>query len=113
MATIETLTNAIYHEKQQPGEMLCAQHALNAVLRAYVLLMHRERVLLTTRDLHRRELCELLQSCPRPTLICASSPRRTYRRSRSNWMTKSWSTTPNVALPVRTWMTQGSSLSKS
>ncbi|TFY74666.1 hypothetical protein EWM64_g9346, partial [Hericium alpestre] len=32
MAGLEELTPLIYHEKQQPGSMLCAQHALNALL---------------------------------------------------------------------------------
>ncbi|KAI0305640.1 Josephin-domain-containing protein [Multifurca ochricompacta] len=34
MTGIETLTTHIYHEKQEPGSMLCAQHALNSLLRA-------------------------------------------------------------------------------
>ena len=33
MATIQNLVPLIYHEKQQPGEMLRAQHALNSLLR--------------------------------------------------------------------------------
>ena len=33
MASIETLVPLIYHEKQQSGSMLCAQHALNSLLR--------------------------------------------------------------------------------
>ncbi|KAL1736026.1 Josephin-domain-containing protein [Schizophyllum commune] len=33
MATLDDLVPLIYHEKQQPGSMLCAQHALNALLR--------------------------------------------------------------------------------
>ncbi|KAI0645966.1 Josephin-domain-containing protein [Trametes meyenii] len=32
MATIDGLIPLIYHEKQQPGSMLCAQHALNSLL---------------------------------------------------------------------------------
>ncbi|KAI0074633.1 Josephin-domain-containing protein [Panus rudis PR-1116 ss-1] len=32
MASIQSLAPLIYHEKQQPGSMLCAQHALNALL---------------------------------------------------------------------------------
>ncbi|EAU91211.1 machado-Joseph disease 1 [Coprinopsis cinerea okayama7 len=32
MAGLEALASAIYHEKQQPGSMLCAQHALNSLL---------------------------------------------------------------------------------
>lgn len=31
--TMDRLTTLIYHEKQQPGSMLCAQHALNSLLR--------------------------------------------------------------------------------
>lgn len=33
MAAIQDLIPYIYHEKQQEGEMLCAQHALNSLLR--------------------------------------------------------------------------------
>jgi ataxin-3 len=33
MAGLERLTPLIYHEKQQKGSMLCAQHALNSLLR--------------------------------------------------------------------------------
>lgn len=33
MAGLEDLTNHIYHEKQESGSMLCAQHALNSLLR--------------------------------------------------------------------------------
>ncbi|KAI0793181.1 Josephin-domain-containing protein [Abortiporus biennis] len=32
MASLESLIPLIYHEKQQPGSMLCAQHALNNLL---------------------------------------------------------------------------------
>ncbi|KZT72228.1 Josephin-domain-containing protein [Daedalea quercina L-15889] len=32
MATIDDLIELIYHEKQEPGSMLCAQHALNSLL---------------------------------------------------------------------------------
>ncbi|EIN11689.1 Josephin-domain-containing protein [Punctularia strigosozonata HHB-11173 SS5] len=32
MAGLEGLASLIYHEKQQPGSMLCAQHALNSLL---------------------------------------------------------------------------------
>ncbi|RDB25080.1 Ataxin-3 [Hypsizygus marmoreus] len=32
MAGLENLADIIYHEKQQPGSMLCAQHALNSLL---------------------------------------------------------------------------------
>ena len=35
MAGLENLVPIIYHEKQQSGSMLCAQHALNSLLRAY------------------------------------------------------------------------------
>jgi ataxin-3 len=30
---MESLISRIYHEKQQEGSMLCAQHALNSMLR--------------------------------------------------------------------------------
>ena len=33
MAGLEGLASIIYHEKQQQGSMLCAQHALNSLLR--------------------------------------------------------------------------------
>jgi len=33
MAGLESLASLIYHEKQQDGSMLCAQHALNSLLR--------------------------------------------------------------------------------
>ncbi|RDX42062.1 Josephin-domain-containing protein [Lentinus brumalis] len=32
MATVQNIIPLIYHEKQEPGEMLCAQHALNSLL---------------------------------------------------------------------------------
>ncbi|GLB37430.1 putative josephin [Lyophyllum shimeji] len=32
MAGLENLVRSIYHERQQPGSMLCAQHALNSLL---------------------------------------------------------------------------------
>ena len=34
-ATIDDLIQLIYHEKQQEGSMLCAQHALNSLLRTH------------------------------------------------------------------------------
>ena len=33
MSAIDRLKTVIYHEKQQEGSMLCAQHALNSLLR--------------------------------------------------------------------------------
>ena len=33
MAGLEDLVPHLYHEKQQAGSMLCAQHALNNLLR--------------------------------------------------------------------------------
>lgn len=33
MTTVDDLIPLIYHEKQEPGSMLCAQHALNSLLR--------------------------------------------------------------------------------
>ena len=39
MDTIQDLIPLIYHERQQPGEMLCAQHALNTLLRESVFLI--------------------------------------------------------------------------
>lgn len=33
MASMDTLIQEIYFEKQQEGSMLCAQHALNSLLR--------------------------------------------------------------------------------
>ena len=33
MASTDDLIPLIYHEKQEPGSMLCAQHALNSLLR--------------------------------------------------------------------------------
>lgn len=36
MAGLEGLASIIYHEKQQSGSMLCAQHALNSLLRSLV-----------------------------------------------------------------------------
>jgi len=36
MAGLQSLVSLIYHEKQQSGSMLCAQHALNNLLRAYL-----------------------------------------------------------------------------
>ena len=33
MATIRDLIPSIYFEKQEPGTALCAQHALNSLLR--------------------------------------------------------------------------------
>lgn len=38
-ATIEDLIPHIYHEKQQEGSMLCAQHALNSLLRTCSILL--------------------------------------------------------------------------
>ncbi|EPQ57220.1 Josephin-domain-containing protein [Gloeophyllum trabeum ATCC 11539] len=35
MAGLEPLISLIYHERQQPGSMLCAQHALNNLLRTH------------------------------------------------------------------------------
>ncbi|TFK21961.1 Josephin-domain-containing protein [Coprinopsis marcescibilis] len=35
MAGLEHLTSVIYHEKQQQGSMLCAQHALNSLLQGH------------------------------------------------------------------------------
>ena len=36
MAGLEGLASMIYHEKQQSGSMLCAQHALNSLLRMFI-----------------------------------------------------------------------------
>lgn len=33
MAGLDALTAMIYHERQARGSMLCAQHALNSLLR--------------------------------------------------------------------------------
>jgi ataxin-3 len=33
MADLEALADRIYHEKQEHGSALCAQHALNSLLR--------------------------------------------------------------------------------
>jgi len=38
MAGLESLASLIYHEKQQDGSMLCAQHALNSLLRTSFVL---------------------------------------------------------------------------
>ena len=35
MAGLQPLTALIYLERQQPGSMLCAQHALNNLFRAF------------------------------------------------------------------------------
>ncbi|KAH6914058.1 machado-joseph disease 1 [Coprinopsis sp. MPI-PUGE-AT-0042] len=35
MAGLEALQSHLYHEKQQPGSMLCAQHALNSLLQGH------------------------------------------------------------------------------
>lgn len=34
--TMDDLIDMIYHEKQQEGSMLCAQHALNSLLRTRI-----------------------------------------------------------------------------
>lgn len=38
MASTDDLIPLIYHEKQEPGSMLCAQHALNSLLREWCVL---------------------------------------------------------------------------
>jgi len=38
MVGLESLASLIYHEKQQDGSMLCAQHALNSLLRTSFVL---------------------------------------------------------------------------
>jgi len=38
MVGLESLLSLIYHEKQQDGSMLCAQHALNSLLRTSFVL---------------------------------------------------------------------------
>jgi hypothetical protein len=40
MAGLEHLATQIYHEKQEPGSALCAQHALNSLLRVSLNLCH-------------------------------------------------------------------------
>ena len=40
MAGLERLIPYIYHEKQQEGSMLCAQHALNSLLRTSCKFVH-------------------------------------------------------------------------
>jgi Ataxin-3 len=35
MVGVPALLDVIYHEKQEPGSMLCAQHALNSLLRKH------------------------------------------------------------------------------
>ncbi len=35
MSELKKLISMIYHEKQESGSMLCAQHALNSLLRAF------------------------------------------------------------------------------
>ena len=66
MAGLERLVPYIYHEKQQEGSMLCAQHALNSLLRTsqslficYSFLIH----------ISRGQLCALLDNLN----LCSSS----------------------------------------
>lgn len=40
MAGLEGLVSIIYHERQQPGSALCAQHALNNLLRLWILFVN-------------------------------------------------------------------------
>jgi hypothetical protein len=41
MAGLGILASAIYHERQTTGSMLCAQHALNSLLRKHTAHPHR------------------------------------------------------------------------
>jgi hypothetical protein len=58
MVGLDALTQAIYHEKQQPGVMLCAQHALNAILRMCTFI-HRSSVAYDVIFTVRGKLCEI------------------------------------------------------
>lgn len=40
MTSPDALIPLIYHERQQEGSMLCAQHALNSLLRVYSTLAY-------------------------------------------------------------------------
>lgn len=42
MEGLDLLKSSIYHERQQPGSMLCAQHALNNLLRMCPFIWFRE-----------------------------------------------------------------------
>ena len=68
MAGLERLVPHIYHEKQQEGSMLCAQHALNSLFRtSQRLIIHRVNRFLSL--FYRGQLCALLDNLN----ICSSS----------------------------------------
>lgn len=53
MAGLEHLIQLIYHEKQQEGSMLCAQHALNSLLRMFpIVILHKAFSLLLYTEEH-------------------------------------------------------------
>ncbi len=39
MMSVEDMIPHLYHEKQEDGSLLCAQHALNSLLRAAVIFL--------------------------------------------------------------------------
>ncbi|RPD54755.1 Josephin-domain-containing protein [Lentinus tigrinus ALCF2SS1-6] len=58
MASQLDLIPLIYHEKQQPGEMLCAQHALNSLLREFFSAPDLSEIARELDEVERRELDE-------------------------------------------------------
>lgn len=59
MSELEELVSLIYHEKQESGSMLCAQHALNSLLRAFAPTGCLESLdgLIDVHAIYRRSLC--------------------------------------------------------
>jgi hypothetical protein len=60
---MESLTSVIYHEKQQQGSMLCAQHALNSLLRLFSVFFSS---FLSLTFQQREIMCDCLSFAPSP-----------------------------------------------
>ena len=80
MATIRELIPSIYFEKQEPGTALCAQHALNSLLReSYELPFTDSATDLFFRfrtEAHYVSLCLICRSPNRPDTSGSVFPRR-------------------------------------
>lgn len=109
MNTLAQLVPLIYHERQEEGSMLCAQHALNSLLRTpHLILIARLNLQLAT-DLHRGTLglfpFRSFLSRRHESRPSYSFPPRIFLRSPRGSMTSNDPTTRLIEGEVRIWMT--------
>jgi hypothetical protein len=107
MAGLEGLTSLIYHEKQQPGSMLCAQHALNSLLRQFT----RFPLIITHSNVDQQKGTMSVYPCKfdasmADQVIC-SSQLPIFRTSRTHWTRlKKATTMPTRGVTAPIWTIQ-------